>query len=67
MFIQVGDDEILLNDSTRLAEKLEAAGIDVELEIWPDMWHVFQMFIGKMPESRKAVEKIGQYINKMVS
>lgn len=62
MLIQVGDDEILLNDSTRLAEKLEAAGIDVEIEIWPDMWHVFQMFIGKMPESRKAVEKIGTYI-----
>jgi len=62
MLIQVGDDEILLNDSTRLAEKLEAAGIDVEIEVWPDMWHVFQMFIGKMPESRKAVEKIGRYI-----
>ncbi len=67
MLIQVGDDEILLNDSTRLAEKLEAAGVDVELEIWPDMWHVFQMFIGKMPESRKAVEKIGKYINKAFS
>ena len=62
MLIQVGDDEILLDDSRRLAEKLEAAGIDVEIEIWPDMWHVFQMFIGKMPESRKAVEKIGRYI-----
>ncbi len=67
MLIQVGDDEILLNDSTRLAEKLEAAGIDVEIEIWPNMWHVFQMFIGKMPESRKAVEKIGTYINKIIS
>jgi monoterpene epsilon-lactone hydrolase len=62
MLIQVGDDEILLNDSTRLAEKLEAAGIDVEIEIWPNMWHVFQMFIGKMPESKKAVEKMGSYI-----
>jgi monoterpene epsilon-lactone hydrolase len=67
MLIQVGDDEILLNDSTRLAEKLEAAGIDVEIEIWPNMWHVFQMFIGKMPESKKAVEKIGRYINKAIS
>jgi len=67
MLIQVGDDEILLNDSTRLAEKLEAAGIDVEIEIWPNMWHVFQMFIGKMPESKKAVEKLGTYINKVIS
>ena len=64
MLIQVGDDEILLSDSTRLAEKLEAAGIDVEIEIWPDMWHVFPMFVGKMPEARRAVEKIGAYIDK---
>ena len=62
MLIQVGDDEILLSDSTRFAEKLEAAGGDVELEIWPHMWHVFQMFIGKMPESRAAVRKMSKYI-----
>lgn len=67
MLIQVGDDEILLSDSTRLADKLEAAGIDVELEVWPDMWHVFQLFIGKMPESRRAVAGIGQYIKKKLS
>ncbi len=67
MLIQVGDDEILLSDATRLADKLEAEGIDVELEIWPHMWHVFQMFIGKMPESRAAVKKIGRYIDKRIS
>lgn len=67
MLIQVGNDEILLSDSTRLAEKLDAAGIDVELEIWPDMWHVFPLFVGKMPEARRAVEKIGRYIKKAVS
>ncbi len=62
MLIQVGDDEILLSDSTRFAEKLKAAGRDVELEIWPEMWHVFQLFIGKMPESRRAIKRIGQYL-----
>jgi len=62
MLIQVGDDEILLSDSTRLADMLEAEGIEVELEIWPHMWHVFQMFIRKMPESRVAVKKIAAYI-----
>ncbi len=67
MLIQVGDDEILLSDATRLAGKLEAEGIDVELEIWPHMWHVFQIFIGKMPESRAAVKKIGRYIDKRFS
>ena len=60
--IQVGDDEILLSDSTRFAHKLETAGIDVELEVFPDMWHVFQLFVGKMPESKAAIGKIGAYI-----
>ena len=64
MLVHVGDDEILLSDSTRLVEKLEAAGIDVEFEIFPHMWHVFQMFVGKMPEGKKAVAKIGDYIRK---
>ncbi len=64
MLIQVGDDEILLSDSTRFADKLRKERIDVELEIWPEMWHVFQLFVGKMPESRAAVLKIGDYIRK---
>jgi acetyl esterase/lipase len=60
--IHVGDDEILLSDSTRFADKLRKAGIDVELEVFPDMWHVFQLFVGKMPESQAAVDKIGRYV-----
>jgi acetyl esterase/lipase len=62
MFIQVGDDEILLSDSERIADACIGAGIDVELEIWPEMWHVFQVFTRKMPESRKAIDKMGTYI-----
>jgi acetyl esterase/lipase len=62
MFIQVGDDEILLSDSERLANECAAKGIDVELEVWPGMWHVFQMFVGKMPESRQAINKMGAFI-----
>ena len=62
MFIQVGDDEILLSDSERIADQCIAAGIEVELEVWPEMWHVFQVFTRKMPESRKAIDKTGAYI-----
>ena len=54
----------MLSYSTRFAEKLEAEGIDVELEIWPEMWHVFQMFVGKMPEARAGITKIAAYIQK---
>lgn len=60
--IQVGDHEILLSDSTRFADNLKATGGRVDLHIWPDMWHVFQYFIGHMPESRKAVDDIGRFL-----
>ncbi|MBT8093909.1 MAG: alpha/beta hydrolase [Gammaproteobacteria bacterium] len=60
--IQVGDDEILLSDSTRFADKLIAAGRRVHLEVFPNLWHVFQLFVGKMPESRAAIEKIGEHV-----
>ncbi len=58
IYIQVGDHEILLSDSRRLADNVRAAGGSVELEVWPDMWHVFQAFVLVMPESRAAVDKL---------
>jgi len=39
-----------------------AAGGEAEIEIWPEMWHVFQLFIGKMPEARRAIHKIGDFV-----
>jgi acetyl esterase/lipase len=62
MFVQVGDDEILLSDSERITDACIAAGIEVELEVWPEMWHVFQVFVGNMPESRQAIDNVGRYI-----
>ena len=60
--VQVGDDEILLSDSTRIAENMKAADVDADLQVFPEMWHVFQLFVGKMPESRVAVDKIGEFL-----
>lgn len=62
VMIQVGDHEILLSDATRMADRLSAVGGDVTLEVWPGMWHVFQYFIGKMPESKRAIRRIGRYL-----
>ncbi|MEJ2172823.1 MAG: alpha/beta hydrolase [Woeseiaceae bacterium] len=67
LYIQVGDDELLLSDSTRIAEAARSAGVDVELEVWPDMWHVFQAFMHQVPESRKAIRKIGAYMRRALA
>jgi acetyl esterase/lipase len=65
--IQVGDHEILLSDSSRMADNINAAGGRVELQIWPKMWHVFQFFIGQMPESSRAIDDIGRFLRMALS
>ena len=66
ILIQVGDHEVLLSDSTRIAEKIAAAGGKVTLQIWPEMWHVFQYFVGKMPESKRAIRQIGAFLRQQL-
>lgn len=60
--IHVGSREILLDDSRRLAAKMKAAGVDVTLEIWPGMWHVFPIFAPFVPEAEQSIAKIGAFI-----
>jgi acetyl esterase/lipase len=57
--IQVGEAEILLSDSTRLTERVGAAGAPVTLEIWPDMFHVFQARYTRLTQARQALERVG--------
>ncbi len=65
--IQVGSDEILLDDSVRLADRMRAAGCEVELEIWPRMPHVWQVWARVMPEARQAIERIGDFVRSKFS
>jgi monoterpene epsilon-lactone hydrolase len=60
--IQTGMDEILLSDSTRLAERYEAAGVDVRLDLRDDLWHVYPMFAGYMPEATDALVRAAVFI-----
>ena len=62
MYIQVGDHEVLLDDSTRVAERLRAAGVDVKLDVFPEMQHVFQVCAGNVPEADEAIERIGAWL-----
>ena len=62
LLIQVGSAETLLDDSTRLAERAKAAGVEVDLQVWDDMIHVWHMFAAVLPEGQQAIEQIGEFI-----
>lgn len=62
LFIQVGTAEVLLDDSTRLEEAARKQGVDVELEVWDDMFHVWHFYADWIPEGRQANEKIAQFM-----
>jgi monoterpene epsilon-lactone hydrolase len=66
MLIQVGDAEVLLDDSTRLAERAKAADVDVTLEVWDEMIHVFQIFAATLPEGQQAIDRIGEWVKQHV-
>ena len=62
LLIQVGDAETLLDDSTRLEPKLKAAGVEVTLEVWPDMIHVWHLFAPMLAPGQQAIERIGEFV-----
>lgn len=64
LLIQVGTAEVLLDDSTRLAERAKSAGVDVILETWEDMIHVWHSFAAILPEGQQAIDRIGEFIPK---
>ena len=63
--IQVGSAEILLDDATRLARRAREAGVEVQLDIWEEMIHVFQAFAVMAPEGTEGINKIGEFIKKV--
>lgn len=67
MLIQVGNDEILLDDSTRLAKRAKAAGVNVTLAVWPGMWHVWHAFGGYVPEADRAIRELGAFVRQQTA
>lgn len=64
LLIQVGDAEVLLDDSTRLAGVAREAGVEVQMEVWDDMIHVWHLFAPILPEGRQAIQQAGDFIKK---
>ena len=63
--IQVGSEEILYSDSARLHERMNHAGVRVVLSEYPEMWHVFQLHAGYMPESKQALKEVARFIRSL--
>jgi acetyl esterase/lipase len=66
LLIQVGDHEVIRDDGIALAEKATAAGVDVTLEVWPDMVHLWHNF-SYLPDAQQALERIGRFVEERTS
>jgi len=64
LYIQAGDWDTLVDDSHRLAAEARRAGVDVRLDVFPEMLHAFQIWAGTMPEADDAVARIGEYLRR---
>lgn len=64
LLLHVGSAEILLDDATRLAERARDAGVEVRLEVWDDMIHVWHAFADALPEGVQAIEGIADFLAK---
>jgi len=62
MYIHVSGDEVLLDDSLRLAGHARKAGVDVSLDIFPGMQHSFQMAAGRAPESDDSISRLVDWV-----
>lgn len=63
LLIQAGGAEVLLDDAVRFARAAEAAGVDVVLECWEDMIHVWHAFAPLLPEGVDAIRRVGEFLN----
>jgi monoterpene epsilon-lactone hydrolase len=61
LMLQTGEAEVLLDDTLRFAEKAKQAGVEVLLDTWPNMPHVFQGFAPFLPQASEAIERIGAF------
>lgn len=61
IYVQVGEHELLLDDSRRLAEAARRAGVDVRIDVFPEQQHTFQMMAGRAPEADDAVRRLAEW------
>lgn len=65
--IQVGSLEVLCCDAEQMAERMAAAGVPCELQVWEGQVHVFQAAGRLIPEARMAIDQIGSFVRARVT
>lgn len=66
VFVQVGGDEVLVDDSRKVVERARAAGVIAELDVVPEMQHMFQFDAGVMPEADAAYDRGAAFIRRFL-
>ncbi len=64
MLLQIGSVDFNLQENVEYAEKALAAGVDVRLEVWHHMPHVWQAFAPFLPDATEAIEAISSYLSR---
>ncbi|WP_082926856.1 alpha/beta hydrolase [Paenibacillus tuaregi] len=67
LLVQAGSREVLLSDATRLQQRAGEAGVDVRLEIWDNMWSVFQFLAYLLPEADQAIGNVGRFVKERLA
>jgi acetyl esterase/lipase len=67
LLVLVGSDEVLLDDARGLGERARAAGVEVRVEEWPAMVHVWPWFLGMLDEADRAIATVGDFVRSHVS
>jgi monoterpene epsilon-lactone hydrolase len=62
LLIHVGGSEVLRDDSTRLADRARAAGVAVEMEVWPVVPHVWQIMGRFVPKGRRSLDAAARFL-----
>jgi epsilon-lactone hydrolase len=67
LLIQVGTEEVLLDDSLRLNHRAREQGVSTTLEVWDEMIHVWHFFHPQLQEGREAIGRVGDYVREHVA
>jgi acetyl esterase/lipase len=62
IYVQVGGDELLLDDSIKLVERAKNAGVDATIDIFPNMQHTWLMAAGRAPEADESIDRFVAWV-----